>query len=104
MNPCGGMISYNPSKFWLKKHGQRELTELTLLITLGKLCVRSTQGLISTAPAGRGKSRSRKSVRREIANPAPAESPAITIFDGSTGLCNAEGGGLVRYKSAMAKH
>lgn len=55
-------------------------------ITLGKLCVKSTHGLISTAPAGCGRPRSLKTVRAVKQREAPAESPANTSFEGGTGL------------------
>lgn len=71
-----------------------------LFITLGKLCVKSTHGLIRTAPAGIGSPRSRNKTRRLNAKPPPAESPANTIFDAGMGLCRAELGGCVRYKSS----
>lgn len=57
-----------------------------LVMTLGKECVKSTQGDIRTPPAGRGSPRSRRMVRRARERPPPAESPAMTIFDGDTGL------------------
>ena len=60
---------------------------------LGKLCVRSTQGLIKTAPAGIGKPMSHKIAKTLIHIPPPAESPANTIFEEGIGLCRAVGGG-----------
>jgi len=44
-------------------------------------------------------SRSLRTVKSATQTPAPAESPAITIFSGFTALCGAFGGGLVRYRS-----
>ena len=105
INPCGGIISLifisNEKKKTVQKVYQR--TVATLSITLGKLCVRSTHGLIKTAPAGSGLPRSRRIHRKETHNPPPAESPATTILLGGTGECNADGGGSVRYKSRRNK-
>lgn len=75
------------------------LTVAVFDITLGKLWVKSTQGLMRTPPAGNGLPRSRSTVNNERHKPAPAESPATTIFSGGTGECNAEGGGSIRYRS-----
>ena len=44
-------------------------------------------------------SRSLRTVKSATQSPPPAESPAITIFSGSTALWGAFGGGLVKYKS-----
>ena len=76
-----------------------ELTEPTFTITDGNEWVRSTQGEMSTAPAGWGIPRSLRTVRSAMQIPAPAESPATTIFSGGTALCGAFGGGLVKYRS-----
>lgn len=64
----------------------RHITVSTLFMTLGKLCVRSTHGLISTAPAGCSKPMSRSTVMRDKASAAPALSPARIILDGGIGL------------------
>ncbi len=74
----------------------RAHTVAVLFITLGKLCVRSTHGLIRTAPAGWGSPRSRNTVSAVRHSAAPAESPAKTILEGGTGLCTDPGGGDVR--------
>ena len=58
------------------------LTVAVFVITLGKACVRSTYGLIRTAPAGSGRQRSLRTVSTETHNPAPAESLAKTSFEG----------------------
>ena len=71
-------------------------TVVVFFITLGKLWVRSTHGLISTAPAGWGSPMSLSTVRAERHSPAPAESPAKTSFDVGTALWGAPGGGDVR--------
>jgi len=52
------------------------LTVFVFVMILGKLCVKSTQGLIRTAPAGIGKPKSRSTVSAVKESPAPAESPA----------------------------
>lgn len=84
MKPCGGIMSVS-----------------VFCMTLWKLWVRSIQGLIKTAPAGIGSSRSRKTVRTERHKPPPAESPAKTILLGVTGLCIASGGGWIKYRSEV---
>lgn len=61
-------------------------TVSVFVIMLGKLCVRSTHGLISTAPAGSGNPMSRITVRTVMESPPPAESPAKTILDGGIAL------------------
>jgi len=71
-------------------------TVSVLLMMLGKLCVRSTQGLMRTAPAGSGSPMSRRTVSVVTHSAAPAESPAKTSFAGETGLCRALGGGCVK--------
>ena len=43
--------------------------------------------------------RSLRIVKSATQIPAPAESPAMTIFSGCTALCGAFGGGFVKYKS-----
>lgn len=65
-------------------------------ITLGKLCVMSTHGLMSTAPEGMGKPMSLMTVSAARHSAPPAESPANTSLDAGTGLCAAPGGGAVR--------
>jgi hypothetical protein len=54
-------------------------------------------GLINTAPAGNSSpSVSLKICSKASTKPPPAESPAMTICSGLTGLCFAPGGGRVR--------
>jgi hypothetical protein len=60
-------------------------TDEVFVITLGKLCVISTQGLIRTAPAGNSTPMSLRTVNTVRHRPAPAESPAKTILDGGMG-------------------
>lgn len=58
-------------------------------------------GLISTAPAGNSSPGvSRKICSNANVKPPPAESPAITMFFGLTGVCLAPGGGSTRYRYA----
>lgn len=59
--------------------GERH-TVLVFVIILGKLCVKSTQGLIKTAPAGMGMPKSRSTVSTVKDSPAPAESPVIWLI------------------------
>jgi hypothetical protein len=66
---------------------------------LGKECVRSHHGDISTPPAGKGSPVSRSTCNRASVRPPPAESPATTMCAGFTGRCEASGGGLIKYKS-----
>lgn len=80
----------------VKVRNNMSLTVSVFIITLGKLCVRSTQGLMRTAPAGCSMPRSLRTVRALRQRPPPAESPAMTIFEGGIGLCRASGGGEVR--------
>lgn len=73
------------------------LTVAVFCKMLGKLWVKSDQGLSKAAPAGS----SRPGVSLKICSnakqsPPPAESPASTMDLGSTGRCGAPGGGLIR--------
>lgn len=67
---------------------QRETQERTVVVfvcMLGKECVKSHQGEISTPPAGKGKSASRINCKSASDMPPPAESPAMTTWAGSMG-------------------
>lgn len=75
------------------------LTKPVFDMTDGNEWVRSTHGETSTAPAGWAMSRSLRTVKSATQSPAPAESPAMTIFSGGTALCSASDGGRVKYKS-----
>lgn len=56
-------------------------------------------GLIKTAPAGKlNPSVSRRIWSKAKTRPPPAESPPMTIFFGSIGVCSASGGGSTRYR------
>ena len=59
----------------------------------------SHQGEIRTAPAGMGNPESRMTWSPAMHSPPPAESPEKTMLDGETGVCNAPGGGCMRYRS-----
>lgn len=83
----------------LKYNNIQEIYPLTveaLSITLGKLWVISTHGLMRTAPAGIGKPMSLMTVSAVTQSAAPAESPAKTSFDAGTGLWPASGGGFIK--------
>ena len=86
MNPWGGMISWEVDVSFAAGDRSAQcdagLTVAVFVVTLGKLWVRSTHGLIRTAPAGSERPRSLRTVSAEIHNPAPAESPAKTSFEG----------------------
>ena len=81
---------------------QWDMPKLTVAVfrwTLGKECVISHQGEIRTAPAGMGNPESRMTWSPAMHSPPPAESPEKTMLDGETGVCNAPGGGCMRYRS-----
>lgn len=64
-----------------------------------KVYVDTLTGLIKAAPAGRlSACTSLRICNNAKVNPPPAESPAMTICSGLTGLCGAPGGGSTRYK------
>ncbi len=79
-----------------RRTGDETPTVAEFFITLGKLCVMSTHGLMSTAPAGCGRPRSLSTVSAVRHRAAPAESPAKTNLDGGTARCTEPGGGAVR--------
>lgn len=76
------IVSYAASR---GSNRMRVLTVAVLRWTLGKECVRSHQGEMSTPPAGIGRPVSRRTCNRAMHNPPPAESPATTMCAGLTG-------------------
>jgi hypothetical protein len=82
----------------VKGRRHARITSVSVFVRIeGKECVKSTQGDMRTAPAGMGRLfESRIKHNKDSAIPAPALSPPIVSFDGSTALCWAPGGGSIR--------
>ena len=102
-SPVEGMTSYYSRVRTMSRYKRGAvaimLTLSVLLKMLGKECVKSHQGEMSTPPAGAGRSASRMTCRSARESPPPAESPAMTMRPGLTGLCAAPSGGRMRKRS-----